>query len=244
MKICVAFYGFLGDLLNFNNLNRVYDFIGSQENEIDFYYSTPNHINEFDENYLSYDLINDLTKNINNFNFEIRDYNPCVYINECKQLNLPMITSTHNLFPYRNFSMLDSIKKSVDLITKKYDIILITRLDYLPLITTTKPIIEYNINKKIYLFRVEPRVFGVAEDRFIFGDFNLLSKVTNIYDYIKSLSFNDSEFYPENLIGKFFLENFKANLEFIDGVKIINNINSSKYSFQTRNTIEHLYRSC
>ena len=78
MKICVVFYGFLGDSSNLNNLNRIYDLCDKNKHEINFYYSIPDSISEFDGNKINDELINGLTKDVENFNFEIRDYNTCM----------------------------------------------------------------------------------------------------------------------------------------------------------------------
>jgi hypothetical protein len=244
MKICVIFYGFLGDSSNLNNLNRIYDLCDKNKHEINFYYSIPDSISEFDGNKINDELINGLTKDVENFNFEIRDYNTCMYIDECKKLDLPIKTNIHNLYPYRNLSMLDSIKKSVELITKNYDFMIITRLDNLPFITPNKIISDFNVKDKAYLFRNEPKIFGVVEDRFIFGDFNILKNISNVYEYVKKLKFDDENFYSEKLIGEYFVENFKENLEFIDGVNIKNNINYKKYLYETQLIVESLYDTC
>lgn len=244
MKICVVFYGFLGDLSNLNNLNKIYDLCDKNKHEINFYYSIPDSISEFDENKINNELINGLTKDVENFNFKIRDYNTCTYINETKKLNLPIKTNVHNLYPYRNLSMLDSIKKSVELITENYDFMLITRLDTLPFIEHNKIISDFNVKDKAYLFRIQPKVFGVVEDRFIFGDFNILKNISNVYEYVKKLEFDDKNFYSEKLIGEYFVENFKEHLEFIDGVNIINNVNHKKYSNEIQLIIESLYNTC
>jgi hypothetical protein len=119
---------------------------------------------------------------------------------------------------------------------------IITRLDNLPFITPNKIISDFNVKDTAYLFRNE--IFGVVEDKFIFGDFNILKNISNVYEYVKKLKFDDENFYSEKLIGEYFVENFKEHLEFIDGINIINNINHKKYSHEIQLIVESLYNTC
>ena len=111
---------------------------------------------------------------------------------------------------------------------------------------TTAPVVGVFSNapvfaKLIVSFFAE---FGVVEDKFIFGDFNILKNISNVYEYVKKLKFDDENFYSEKLIGEYFVENFKEHLEFIDGINIINNINHKKYSHEIQLIVESLYNTC
>jgi hypothetical protein len=61
-----------------------------------------------------------------------------------------------------------------------------------------------DIKDKIYLWRTSPyRNYGDAEDRFFWGDGEIIKTLTSLYDNMVNYIYEDSNFYNEKLIGDF-----------------------------------------
>lgn len=249
MEINFILYGFIGEINNFHNLKESFRICNNIDDlKINFFYSIPNKSSEFSEHEITEDLIKSIVGDNFNFKFELREYNPCQYIRYSIELGYPQVIwekTSYKLYPYRSLSMLDSIKKSFEIVDKHSDITIISRLDFLPLISIIPKISLENIKNKIYLYRTVPyKLNDDVEDRILWGDTDKIKIISKIYDDKDILISDEIMFYNEQIISRYFKKNSDAELLFQDGIDIETKINEKKYSEDVQNRIKILYDNC
>jgi hypothetical protein len=255
MKVAICFYGFLRELYSSelvkNYLNNI---LYNNIELIDIYYACPNKLSELSNELNEEEKIN-VTHTLNsiNVNYEIYDYNPNIFIEDIHKNNINLYSNITNQISPRLLSMFYGIKKSVELLQKStinYDRVIVTRFDLLNSIQNINKNNNY-IDDSIYILRTSPyRVnFGRfvnnfhAEDRIFFGSKNIILKLTNIYDFIKS-NWDDNNAYAEKLLYDFYKnENIEIKynedyiLETVLKYKQINNEYTDYYNKMYNNFI-------
>lgn len=208
MKAAICIYGFLGDPHNLIYLNHIPKLFSNYSN-FDLFYSMPNMLTEYtDENVPIHQIEEQLNsyKFIERFFIKIKRYSHEKYIKDTISSRFPLINETHQIVIPRVLSMMDNINNTINLIQdnlKDYSLVIVTRLDYLPLIF--KVTTDENYENKIMLWRKETPNISI-EDRFFYGDANLISVLTNLYEYTLDINYYERNFYPERIIG-FLLKN-------------------------------------
>lgn len=243
MKIGVVLYGFLNKIDNLNNLNRIFELCNNIDLELSIYYSIKTKISELytPTMTLNDEMIQSKLTNDYIFNYELIDYDPYKYIKYCDDIGMPMITS-QRLYPYRILSMFDSVKSSLELVKDNLDFMILTRIDKLNDISNI-PIMQIKKTDNLYLWRTSPyKKYGEAEDRIMYGNQIIISKLTDLYDEMKNYVFDDDTFYIEKIIGDFLIKRFNNNLLYQDDLNITTNINELKYSNEMKEEVLRLFK--
>ena len=210
MKIAIGIFGFIRDNIYDNNWLKFFELLKDGDIKVDIYVSTPNILNEFEGDMVNFEYIKEtLLKNpiVENVFIIPYKYEPQVFINKSKELNLPYKTHD-NLYPYRIISLFFSISNASTEILQsniKYDFHILTRFDMLKLI--------YQIGTDFEIYKEKSAIYGYRrgvtsqiEDRFIItGDVGL-SKLSKLYETYHTIENIRTSFLSEHILRAYLLQ--------------------------------------
>lgn len=256
MKIALGIFGFIRDdiyvnswLSFFERLKSDSDAKASGDIKIDIYLCTPNILREFDGDIVNFEYIKDtLMKNPMIENVFIRDYkyDPQVFINKSKELNLPYKTPD-NLYPYRILSLFSSISNASKEILQsniEYDFTILTRFDMLKLV--------YSIGADLEIYKDKSAIYGYRadnsqiEDRFIITGVVGLTKLSKLYEtyhnHTPIVNIGDEPFVSEFKLRSYLLQ-FSPELNIYYNGNIILGLGDtySKYTSEFETKINEIY---
>lgn len=253
MKIAIGFYGFIRDpgLVRgcAHHLKNLIEDACASNIEAYYYYSCPDKVDEFSNEIIDKEEFTIKLKEEfgDNFYINFRKYDVKKYLVQTANLNYPIITS-RNLYPYRVFSMMDAIQSTSLLIDDdKFDLIIMTRLDYLKKIKKISRVSNLTDDPSIYLLRNSPyQASDEAEDRVFWGSAGVMANLKDYYNTNSMIKFSDDNFIPEKILLNFFkicrkLKNYIIYPQL--GTDIETNIFFYKYSKDIHKKVKFLCKS-
>ena len=208
-RICIGFFGFIRKPLNESDFNEFKKLL-PEKCVIDILISCPNKMNEYDDDIINLDTMNSLRSAFNacNVNIDLYDYDPIIFIKRVRELGIPDYSSFPN---YRVFSQHFSISRLSKNILKysqdnslKYDKIILTRMDILPIVKSLGKLLEQQNENVMYLWRRDPYVSDkCAEDRIIISSIDGVRTLCDLYDSVPKNEVLYEEMCPEIILGKY-----------------------------------------
>lgn len=255
MKIAVGIFGFIrediynNDWLSFFEMLKSSTASSDEDIKIDVYLCTPNILREFDGDIVNFEYIKEtLLKNPMIENVFIRDYkyDPQVFIDKSKELNLPYKTPD-NLYPYRILSLFSSISNASKEILQsniEYDFSILTRFDMLKLV--------YSIGTDFEIYKDKSAIYGYRadnsqiEDRFIITGVVGLTKLSKLYETYHNnhtmMNIGDEPFVSEYKLRSYLLQfSPELNIYYNCNISLGLGDTNSKYTSEFETKINKIY---
>ena len=219
MRIAIGLYGFLGEILNTDDILKISNAVPYCNEGIDIFYYGPTIIHESNQNELDMNNIELQYKNakLGNVYFTSYKYNPTKFINIVKNIGLPKQLAD-GIYSYRLFSMIFNLENTIKLIKSSnisYDYIIIMRNDYITHIPRFNELFNNDIIKdSLYIFRkdyvfpddIDGLIHNV-EDRIIYGDSNSIYKLIGLYDTLFTIDITNPTLNCSEYIIKYYVRN-------------------------------------
>jgi hypothetical protein len=247
-RVCIGFFGFIRNPIDHDVFTRFRKLL-PDICIIDIVVSSPNKINEYDDDNNTIDTNSEIVENMRsvfgncNVYIDLYEYNPLIFIKRVRELGL----SDYTDYPtYRIFSQHFSLSRLCKHITQKnkpvYDTILLTRFDIFPSINSLGSLLDQVREDTIHIWRRVPYASDVdAEDRIIISSMNGVHNLCDLYD---GALIKDPNIYvrliPEIILGKYLRT---CNLRLLPQEGISFNASPSihvKYSDTAKKYMEHL----
>ena len=212
MKILLGFFGFIRKLITVDEIINFKKLIPSNAT-IEVCINCPNKINEFSNDNISDETIQSLrnifsSSDIKIADFTIFEYTPQKYVSKAKSKNFPFQTESVKLYPFRIFSLFDGISTLCQNMINQsiYDVYILTRFDLLKDIHSLGNCIINTNDTNIHIWRTSPYCsITDADDRLIISSFYGIKILTQLYNFIDVLDYDDTTFWTEKIMGKFLI---------------------------------------
>lgn len=246
MKVAIGIFGFIRENIYDNEWLKFFEMFKDKDLKIDIYVCTPNILHEFENDVVNFEYIKDtLLKNPIIENVFIKDYkyDPQVFINKSKELNLVCKTSD-NLYPYRIISLFSSISNvSKEILNSniEYDFYILTRFDMLKLI--------YSIGTDYEIYKEKSSIYGYSvlhnfiEDRIIITGELGLTKLSNLYETYHTIeNIRNTQFISEHILRTYLLQfTPELNIYYNRNVSIGTGNIHIKYTSEFETKINNIY---
>lgn len=231
----MGFVGFLGEILTSEQIENHLRASLPKEATIDFFSYCPTIVHESIKDELDTTSIENTYKqaNLGSVYFKWFSYSPFPFIEKALSLGLPIQNKITLMYPYRLLSMYSNFSKTLEMIQEhitntnvEYDVIIITRHDYIRHIGKYVDIFEDRpLKKGIYCKRNPHAILSsdcYTEDRVLYGEPSSMLQLVSIYEDVPSIFQDETMVYGEGILKTFLLKHFMpSELFYQQGIQFL-----------------------